>query len=88
MTRDMMVARAVKLFLFASLCWVLHSTEAWAQLTTTGTLSGTVTDSRGAVVSQASITVISNFAVNSSTSLITQTSVVYQHPLEPETTVR
>jgi Carboxypeptidase regulatory-like domain len=59
MTRTMMVTRCVRLFLFSFLCWVMNSPEAWAQLTTTGTLSGRVTDSRGAVVPQAAITVSS-----------------------------
>ena len=59
MTREIIVVRAVKLFLFASLCWVLNNPEAWAQLTTTGTLTGTVTDSSGGVVPQAAVTVSS-----------------------------
>ena len=59
MTRENKAVHVVRLFLFASLCWVLINPEARAQLTTTGTLTGTVTDSRGGVVPQADIVVSS-----------------------------
>jgi hypothetical protein len=51
-----MVARTVKLFLFASL-FLVFSPAGWSQLSTAGKLYGTVTDSSVAVIPQAAVTV-------------------------------
>src|ERR1700722_20115769 len=58
MTRETIIVRAVKFLLLASL-FLAFSPRGWAQLTTTATLNGTVTDSSGGSVPQAAITVAS-----------------------------
>ena len=59
MTRTMMIAKTTLSLLLFSLCWILISPRASAQLTTTGTVNGTVSDATGAVVPGAAVTVTS-----------------------------
>ena len=54
-----MTSKMMRVLVFASLCMVLLSTKGWSQLTTSGTINGTVTDSTGGVVPQAAVTVFS-----------------------------
>ena len=52
------MARLFSLFVCAALCLGFVSAQGWAQISTTGTITGTVSDSTGAVVPQAAITVL------------------------------
>jgi len=55
--------------MYPALCLVFVSAQGWGQMSTTGTISGTVSDSTGAVVPQAAITVL-----NEQTQLETHTA--------------
>lgn len=53
------IARLFPMSMYAVLCLALVNAPGWAQLSTTGTINGTVSDSTGAGVPQAAITAIS-----------------------------
>jgi len=52
-------ARLFSLSMYPAFCLMFVSAQGWGQMSTTGTISGTVSDSTGAVVPQAAITVLS-----------------------------
>jgi len=76
--KSRIVRRLISLLMYASLCLVFLSARGWAQ-ESTGTIGGTVTDSGGAVVPQAAIT-ITNEQTNLETHSVSNESGAFEVP--------